>query len=369
MTDCLFLSPNSGPELEDDTQVDWLQADGECARLGLAEAAEQLAGKSLALVMPVEVVSSFLLELPNVKDRLLRKALPFVVEELLAEDVELFHLALGEQHDDGRHRVLAVRRDMLAHWLAQLRERGLLVEAIYVDADLLPRDGVQALLMPERGLIGGVGELRMAFAPEYWPQLHEQLPTAQVHEHEEQPYAWLAAGRVAAVNLAQGEFEQREAHPLWSLGRFVAVWFGIWLVLQLGFNTFQGLYYAHQADELEQASVALYKELFPSDKRIINIRAQLAEHLRAGTQSSQAFLALIDGAASALAVKEAQLTVTQADYSETRGDLALQVRANDFAEVEQLRQRLSEAGLAVQMGSANREDDGVSARVILGGGQ
>ena len=60
------------------------------------------------------------------------------------------------------------------------------------------------------------------------------------------------------------------------------------------------------------------------------------------------------------------LTLIQLDYSENRGDLALQVRASDFAELEQLRQRLSEAGLAVQMGSASREEGGVTARVVIG---
>ena len=61
------------------------------------------------------------------------------------------------------------------------------------------------------------------------------------------------------------------------------------------------------------------------------------------------------------------LAIEQLDYSNSSGDLALQVVVSDFPSLEQLRQRLSETGLKVQVGSASREDDGIKARVLLGG--
>ena len=110
--------------------------------------------------------------------RWLRQALPYAVEELLAEDVEQLHLALGEALADGRHLLLAVRRDLLKGWLAQLMAVGITVSAIYVDADLLPREGIQVLLHGERGLLGGAGELRMAFAASDWPNLADACSEA-----------------------------------------------------------------------------------------------------------------------------------------------------------------------------------------------
>src|SRR5690606_39546112 len=76
--------------------------------------------------------------LPTQKKRWLDKALPFAVEEWLAEEVEDFHLALGERLDDGRHRVVAVRRDWLRGWLDACGANP--PRAIRVDADLLPGD-------------------------------------------------------------------------------------------------------------------------------------------------------------------------------------------------------------------------------------
>nr|WP_226789614.1 GspL/Epsl periplasmic domain-containing protein [Pseudomonas aeruginosa] len=49
------------------------------------------------------------------------------------------------------------------------------------------------------------------------------------------------------------------------------------------------------------------------------------------------------------------------------GDVALQVRAPGFDVLERLRSRLSESGLAVQLGSASRDGSTVSARLVIGG--
>ena len=96
--------------------------------------------------------------------------------------------------------------------------------------------------------------------------------------------------------------------------------------------------------------------------------AQFAEHLNAAASNGQgAFFGLLEQAVAALS-EAPQLSVQQLDYSGDGGELALQLRADDFASLEQLRQRLLQAGLQVQLGSASREEQGVSARMVIGGG-
>jgi len=113
-------------------------------------------------------------------------------------------------------------------------------------------------------------------------------------------------------------------------------------------------------------SRALYTELFPDDRRIVNLRAQFDEHIGQRSGASSGFMRLLDKVAQAMA-EGIPVSISQLDYNEARGDLALQVRASDFATLEQLRQRLSESGESVQMGSASRDGDMVSARVVIGG--
>lgn len=365
--DCLFLSPGGG-ELGAASRLYWQPETGEGQWLTLGECAASLEGRPVALVLPMEQAASFLISLPTQKARWMRQALPYAVEELLAEEVELFHLALGEMTADGRYRVFAIRRSLLGGWLDELQDRDVNVAAIYLDADLLPRDGDQALQVGERVLLGGELEARLAIAAERWPQFRGFCTTLVQPSVSDEPYQLLAQGRAKAVDLAQGEFAPRRDNQAWTVWKPFVALLALWAVGYLGFCMVQTWQLERRGDAFNAASVALYKELFPEDQRIVNLKAQFAEHLSQGQQSEGGFLSMLEQASGAIAEAKSPLTVVQVDYSQVRGDLALQIRAKDFSALEQLRQRLVEGGLKVQLGSASREEQGITARVVLGGG-
>lgn len=373
----VFLPPNACFEVSADLLVQRVQAE-RSESLAFAEAVAGLSG-AWTLVLPVEVVTACAVRLPTQKARWLRQALPFAVEEMLAEDVEQLHLALGEQLEDGRHRVFAVRRSWLEAWLALCPTPP---QAIAVDADLLPHEGTQLLQLGSRWLLGGVDVARMALNGEEWtglaavcPHPHIAYPAAQqpalqpVDDSRElaDAYHWLAQQSVRN-NLAQGEFAARESGADWQRWRPLLGLLGLWLVLQWGFNLAQGWHLQREAEAYAQASADLYRELFPEDTKLVNLRAQLDQHLEAGGSSGQGrLLGMLAEVNQALIAEGTPVTIEQLDFSDIRGDLAMQVQAPDFAELERLRERLQENGLAVQMGSASRETAGVSARLVIGG--
>nr|WP_298118853.1 type II secretion system protein GspL [uncultured Pseudomonas sp.] len=374
---CVFLPPNACFEVSADLLVRRVQAE-RSESLPFAEAVAGLSG-AWSLVLPVEVVTACAVRLPTQKTRWLRQALPFAVEELLAEDVEQLHLALGEQLEDGRHRVFAIRRSWLEDWLALCPTAP---QMIAVDADLLPHEGTQLLQLGSRWLLGGADVARMALNGEEWsglaavcPHPHVAYPAAQqsalqpVDESHElaDAYHWLAQQGVRN-NLAQGEFAIRTSSGDWQRWRPLLGLLGLWLVLQWGFNLAQGWHLQREADAYAQASAALYRELFPEDSKLVNLRAQLDQHLEAGGGSGQGrLLGMLAEVSQALLAEGTPVTIEQLDFSDIRGDLAMQVQAPGFAELERLRERLQENGLAVQMGSASRETAGVSARLVIGG--
>ena len=377
--DCLFLPAACGARLDATTEVYWLPHEGSGATLTLGDCAAS-AGPTVALVLPAEVCSYFAVNLPTRKARWISQALAYAVEELLAENVDDLHLTHGEELDDGRRRVIAIRRQALADWLDDLGSLGLNIAAIHVDADLLPRDGTQLLFIGERALLGGSPEARLAFASGQWPQLAAQCPPP-IHGHGllaapptplddyeqlDDPYRFLAAGRGAALDLAQGDFAVREAGAGLARWKSLFIVLGLVLVIQLGFNLGQAWYLERQADQYAEASRALYTELFPEDVRIVNLRAQFDGHIGQGSAASAQFMALLDQVSRVMA-EGMPVTVEQLEYSDARNDLALQVSADDFDALEQLRQRLGEAGLGVELGSASRDGDAVSARIVIGG--
>ncbi|MGP0172339.1 type II secretion system protein GspL [Pseudomonas sp. NCHU5208] len=374
----IFLPPQACQGLDPELPVQLVSADS--SRTLSLQAALQALDGPWQLVLPVEAVTCCVVQLPTQKARWLRQALPFAVEELLAEEVEAMHLALGEALADGRHRVYALRAAWLRECLALCAERP--PAAIRVDADMLPHEGSQLLWLHERWLLGGESPTRLAVQAEDWPLLAARCPMPQVAHLPEgmsapapvdelrrlaHPFQWLAqVGQ--GVDLAQGEFAVREAGSGWrrwqSLGGVVA----LCLLLQWGFNLAQGWYLQRQADAYAEASEALYRELFPQDSKLINLRAQFDQHLAEAQGRDSPLLGVLGDVATALqAGGAAQVQVRQVDYSATRGDLALQLQAPGFAELEGLRERLEQTGRAVQMGSASREDEGVSARMVIGG--
>ena len=348
--------------------------DGQVLTLPFAEACTELSS-GWTLVLPVEAVTACVVRLPTRKARWLRQALPFAVEEWLADDIEQMHLALGEPLADGLHRVYALRRTWLSDWLAACPAPP---GRIVMDADCLPDEGTQLLWLDGRWLLGGSAQMRLALDPEAWGSLAERCPRPHccvLADTDAQPlaadqvlelddaYLWLAE-QARATNLAQGDFAPATQDTRWQPLRPLLALLGLWLVLQWGFNLAQGWHLQREADAYADASAALYRELFPQDHKLVNLRAQFDQHLSdAGAVQG----GLLSQLATIGALLGAQVQVEQLDYRATPGDLSLQVTAPGFAELEQLRERLQGAGMAVQLGAASREANGVSARLVIGG--
>lgn len=146
----IFLPPEACQGVSPELPVQWV-APGESRTLSLADALSDLPAH-WQLVLPVEAVTACAVQLPTQKARWVRQALPFAVEELLAEDVESMHLALGEQLADGRHRVYALRADWLRDCLALFAAQP--PQAIRMDADMLPHQGSQLLWLQSRWVLG-----------------------------------------------------------------------------------------------------------------------------------------------------------------------------------------------------------------------
>ncbi|MGF6694725.1 MULTISPECIES: type II secretion system protein GspL [Pseudomonas] len=376
---CIFLPVAACNQLDAELEV-LLWQGGTGRRLPFARALEEVL-PPWRLILPVEAVTCCAVRLPTQKGRWLRQALPFAVEELLAEDVESFHLALGGALADGRHRVFAVRRSWLAGWLELAGKLGPRPAAIQIDADLLPEQGTQLLWLEQRWLLGGEGSARLGFDEQDWTYLRDACPAPRsarapaerntldgVDEWHEtsDAYGWLAAQK--GSDLAQGEFTLKEERQRWSRWKPLLGLVGLWLLLQWSFNLIQTWQLQRQGDTYAAANEALYRELFPQDNKLVNLRAQFDQHLAEASSSGQGrLLALLGQAAQALIAEGAQVRVQQLDFSETRGDLALQVQAPGFDALERLRERLIGSGLSVQMGSASRDQSGVSARLVIGG--
>jgi general secretion pathway protein L len=110
--------------------AEWIAVDGNGARRGepaagaLADAAAAAQERRVIVLVPGTDVLTAAVDIPVKGGARLQAALPYALEEHLAEDVETLHFAAGPRRASGKVPVAVVRRDTLVDWLARLADAG-----------------------------------------------------------------------------------------------------------------------------------------------------------------------------------------------------------------------------------------------------
>ncbi|MCP5093524.1 MAG: hypothetical protein GY949_21670, partial [Gammaproteobacteria bacterium] len=108
--------------------VEWMVADDSGTRRShsvtgsLADAAKDAGGRPVIVLVPGTEVLTTSVDIPVGRGTRLNAALPFALEENLAEDVEKLHFAAGPRRENGVRPVSVVAREKMDEWLQQLRE-------------------------------------------------------------------------------------------------------------------------------------------------------------------------------------------------------------------------------------------------------
>lgn len=358
-------------------------------------------------------------DIPARQERYIHQALPFAVEEQLAQDIESMHLALGGRGDKG-FRVAAIDHQRMALWktLYEGWEHARL-EAVYADASLLPvkehdwaicLDGGSALVASRRGewLRMQVNNLAIFAHTLAMPSQEEVAAEVKVavfgtEGDLEQHQALLAelsgSSRLALdrqslempplellahahhhhychpINLCQGSYGvSREGTGAWRPWRPAIAIAGLWFVLQLGVEVGLGVYHQQRAEQLNAEAMSIYREAFPGDTRTHagNVRNVLLGQLRvAREEGPQAdFLALMKQTAqqySSLSGNQS-IAFNSINYSQARGELVVDLRADDYSKLSALRTALTQQGLEANIGSVVNEPAGARGRLTISGG-
>jgi len=139
--------------------VHWMAVDGSGARRSapgsgtLEDAAMDAAERSVIVLVPGTEVLTTTVDIP-VRGAKLQAALPYALEEYLAEDVDKLHFAAGSRRSSGRVPVSVVSREKLAGWLSQLSAAGIAPSSIIAENYGLARiPGTISLLIAENKIL------------------------------------------------------------------------------------------------------------------------------------------------------------------------------------------------------------------------
>lgn len=358
-------------------------------------------------------------DIPAKQSRFIHQALPYAVEERIAQDIDSVHLALG-RHGDAGYRVAVIDQERMAQWVALFSGwEHIRLEAIYPDAALLPvtEGGWTACLSGDTALMGSdhgewlsmqsanLGMFAQTLAAPPSEEVIAEVPvtvyaTEADYEHQPALIAEMGGqGRLTVkqeilelmplellahahhhhlcqpINLCQGPFaiggnKSSALKPWKPLIAVAAVWFVVQVALEVG----MGFYHQEQARGLEQQAMKIYRQAFPQDRRTTagNVRRVIQGQLRvAGSEGPELdFITLMKftGEQYSRLPSNASVNFNSVNYSRNRAELVVDVRADSYDRLSALRNGLANQGLEAQIGSVVNESDGARGRLTVSGG-
>jgi general secretion pathway protein L len=386
-------------------QVSWLsESEPTVVREGmLAEVAAAVDGKQVTVMVPGTDVILTKVAVPTRNRSRMAAAVPYLLEEQLAADVDESHFALGNKDAEGQVAVAVVSQACMDDWLRRLSEVGVQADQIIPEILLLPYTPDAWTLLIEHDSTnlrnefqGGVGmdSINTAFILRRVMAENEVKPTrlnvwmardaaettlfpedlgvdVRIETLNVPPLVFLArhAHEEGVIDLLQGPYSRREQlGKLWRPWRPAAAIIAVWLIMQFGIKFYEHHELQTQASKLHDEISRIYLNTFPDAKRVVDARVQMEQHLkklRGGTGSVGEFLKLL----SQMSGPTADLGGVEIDrISYKEGELNVALMISDLQRLEQLKDRLSsETQMAVDIQSATARSNRVEAHLQIKG--
>ncbi len=324
-----------------------------------------------------------------------RKAVPFVLEERLAGEVDQMHVVSAPCDDDpAQLLVAALRRDLFESILAVFSDAGLVPDLVIPDFLALPREqGDWTLVLTRDRFLAlsptgtGAAMERESLAP--WLRLlaaSEQdgsgfavydcdgagvdqgmFPRARVVSGPD-PWQRLLARDFPfehRLNLLVGDFRVRgrRGRLLPSLLILPLVLAFIWLGLLFISDTLDYLGLAREEARLTAAITGVYKKTFPGPAVVIDPRLQMEQKLKGLKGSGDRFLPLLAGIAPEL-LRANGFHLHRLHFSGQR--LVLEISLASLAEMDRLRRSLSaRTGREITTGQIRKAGEGVRGELRI----
>ncbi|WKE65922.1 type II secretion system protein GspL [Gallaecimonas kandeliae] len=321
------------------------------------------------------------------KGRQFLRAVPFMLEEELADDVDNLHFLLQPQGEQVA--VLAVNHRLMQDWLSWLADAGLEPwkmqpdflalpwrqeswSALELDGELLLRTGEVAGLAADAALAEWVvGPLVADKVQPVEAYGEVRLPDncTLTHLGTDLPLAVLAKGGAAnTLNLLQGPYKQKKKGS-GALRRWlpVAVAASALLLVTLVSKGLAIHQLSARAGGLEQQIKADYGRLFPGEHLVSagSLKSQLRGKLKTlGSAGSNASLLTMLNDLSLTFAKVGSIKPDNLRFDADRGELRILTLAPDYAAFEKLKQELG-SRYQVETGGQSQVDGGVSGTLVL----
>ncbi len=363
----------------------------------------QMAAKAkVNLIISSSDAFSAQVDLPKKAQRLLRKAVPYILEEEIASPVEELFFALGDRNAKGQLEVRAIDKNYLEKILAEFKQAEISLQAIYLDSDLIaaPEEGIRLLIhQQECWFINQDNERWTCHLDDFnWliqkylaSDQEDDLPVAiplEIYAGEdvdafikglpvgrfavdtnyfEDLYSFLLDNQTSCINLLQAEYEAKQESSSSQVFLVQTAKVASWvLALFLVYQAALIYTLSEKKHQLDQQKKMIYKQAFPKTKKVRDpVRSMEAYLAKIGASGGEgSFLTLLATVSDEL--KDlSKIYPTNLSYDNQRKELKIDLIASDLTGLDQFVEALTKAGLKVDRSSETQRGDGYSSRLTL----
>ncbi|MDE2150263.1 MAG: hypothetical protein KGJ55_10665 [Gammaproteobacteria bacterium] len=362
----------------------------------LATALARAQGLRLVVLVSSDRVRLTKVEVPLRQPGKVLQAVPFLLEDQFAEDVEDLHFALGPRQTDQSFPVAAVSRRQMEAWLAPLRQAGVEAELLLPEVLCLPwqHDGNWSVLPESEQVTVRTGVFSgFCCAPEDLETFLElaedsQPRTLRVVAVRGSGSERFAAGARAiellpgyadalealirghrpeySINLLQGIYSRHNRFDrIWHPWRLAAGLAAAVFTLGVADNIAHSVRDAYAAQRLQTANAQTFKTLFPDQPVTADLALQIRQQqmMLASSDDQTSLLPLLSMAASALQATPG-LSLQTVQYHDHA--LYLDLTGANLQPLEKLRDWFAgHHGARLEVQTADAGENGVHIRVKL----
>lgn len=317
------------------------------------------------------------LEFPWLPERKAREALPFALEEQLAESIDELHFAFDKAHYQNKHYLIAVLNKQRMHYLMTIfKEKDIEFELITLDWFAVP---AHTLCVFGNTLVVNNHDFKGALSGDLAAHYLKKHPLTQTlifsdstltsdnptEKQEEDSCTWIAQqlATLKPLNLCQGTMLKENASEWITKGyQLVAALAGFWLLSLLLVHGIALFIINKKTSLIDEQIAVIYHQFFPEAKQVISPKFRINQLLNTDSANAQTrFWFLLNQLAKV--IKDNTTTIEQVRYQNKA--LLVTLICPDFSKLEQIEKKLAASQLKVKQTQASTQNQQVVATLEL----
>lgn len=385
---------------KDNLQADWLLTNDTSTKLkrsvscALSKIPHMKEADEIIVFIPSIQITLIHAELPSMSETKLQQAIPYMLEDQLADDISNLHFAIGRRNKDNSVSTAVISRRDLETYLSVFAEAGVRPDKLvpdvlglpyqsnawtmYIENDtILVRTGEQTGFSADAENINAFLVSALAERKDNKPEKiicnhstsHVTCDIALETDDNLENYLENAEKFLSStnfINLLQGDFKPKHKHAEFkSRWRLPAILTTLWLVALIMSNVTQYFYLKFKHHSLDQEITSLYQEAFPNSAVPDNPKASLTQELNElSPEKGAGFITLLAKTSPVLASQKG-IKLQQLRFQNQQ--LILSIETSDSQTLSQLINSLNKQALKVKQNKVIKKSDVTTADIIVEG--